>query len=105
MHGSSMIGPQIKPPHPLLLALENRSVAEYGFFLICRSMQCFLPRGDGHPVLIVPGFVQNTSSVVPLREVLRRLGYEAHTWDQGRNLGFSKDALASLRAQGQSLVD
>ena len=72
---------------------------------MCRAMQRFLPIGDGHPVLIVPGFVQSTSSVVPLRQVLRRLGYDAHTWDQGRNLGFSKNALASLRAQAHTLVD
>ena len=77
---------------------------ELGAFVLCRPFFGLLPRGDGHPVLLVPGFVQDGKAVTPLRNALRRLGYEAHTWDQGRNLGFSKAALASLRAQAEALA-
>jgi pimeloyl-ACP methyl ester carboxylesterase len=104
MHASTLYDPDIRPPHPMLLAMEYRALMELGTFVLCRPFFSLLPRGDGHPVLIVPGFVQNESAVRPLRQALRRLGYEAHSWDQGRNLGFSKAALASLRAQAEALA-
>ena len=104
MHASTLFDPDIRPPHPLLLAMEYRALMELGAFVLCRPLFGLLPRGDGHPVLIVPGFVQNETAVAPLRRALRRIGYEANSWDQGRNLGFTKAALASLRAQAEALV-
>jgi len=45
------------------------------------------PRGDGHPVLVLPGFTAGDTSTRPLRQHLRRLGYSAHGWRLGPNLG------------------
>ena len=45
------------------------------------------PQGDGHPVIVLPGFLAGPESTVFLRSHLRRLGYRAHDWRQGRNLG------------------
>lgn len=45
------------------------------------------PRGDGHPVLVLPGFLANDRSTWVLRQFLRGLGYETHGWGLGRNLG------------------
>jgi pimeloyl-ACP methyl ester carboxylesterase len=45
------------------------------------------PRGDGHPVLVLPGFVTSDRSTRLLRLYLHDLGYEAHGWKLGRNLG------------------
>lgn len=47
------------------------------------------PRGDGHPVLVLPGFLAGPESTAFLRQHLRRLGYRTHDWRQGRNLGAS----------------
>jgi pimeloyl-ACP methyl ester carboxylesterase len=47
------------------------------------------PRGDGHPVIVLPGFLAGPESTAFLRSHLRRLGYRAHDWRQGRNLGAS----------------
>jgi len=47
------------------------------------------PQGDGHPVIVLPGFLAGPESTVFLRSHLRRLGYRAHDWRQGRNLGAS----------------
>ncbi len=49
------------------------------------------PAGDGHPVLVLPGFLAGPESTVFLRKHLRRLGYRAHDWRQGRNLGITPD--------------
>jgi hypothetical protein len=45
------------------------------------------PRGDGHPVLVLPGFLAADDSTRPLRRYLKRLDYGAHPWLLGRNLG------------------
>lgn len=45
------------------------------------------PRGDGHPVLVVPGFLAGRASTQVLRRFLRRQGYFVHDWHGGRNLG------------------
>ncbi|NNL68504.1 MAG: alpha/beta hydrolase [Acidimicrobiia bacterium] len=46
-----------------------------------------LPDGDGHPVLVLPGFMASDGSTRPLRRLLRTLGYEAAGWGLGRNVG------------------
>jgi hypothetical protein len=33
------------------------------------------PRGDGHPVLVLPGFTAGDESTLALRRYLRSLGY------------------------------
>ena len=45
------------------------------------------PRGDGHPVLALPGFLASDLSMMPLRRYLGELGYDAHAWRMGRNTG------------------
>ncbi len=46
-----------------------------------------LPRGDGHPVVVVPGFLGSDGSTRLLRSYLSSVGYRASTWGQGRNYG------------------
>jgi hypothetical protein len=48
-----------------------------------------LPRGDGHSVLVLPGFLSTDHATLPLRWFLERLGYRVHGWELGFNLGFS----------------
>lgn len=47
----------------------------------------FAPRGDGQPVLVLPGFLCNDAATAPLRRYLSHLGYQVHGWELGRNLG------------------
>jgi pimeloyl-ACP methyl ester carboxylesterase len=54
------------------------------------------PRGDGHPVLVFPGFAASDLSTRPLRRFLKRLGYRAHRWELGRNLGHSDRLLSDM---------
>ncbi len=44
-------------------------------------------KGDGHPVLVLPGFTAGDESTVLLRRFLSRLGYRALPWELGRNTG------------------
>ena len=84
------------PPSPLLLLLEGRAFAEYGALLLAWPLLSRLPRGDGHSVLVYPGFGASDLSTQPLRGALTRLGYDAQGWDQGRNLGMRRSLRADL---------
>ncbi len=45
------------------------------------------PRGDGRPVMLLPGLFNSDRSNMGLRRHLMRLGYAAEGWGLGRNLG------------------
>lgn len=47
------------------------------------------PKGDGHPVLVLPGFTAGDASTLFLRRFLRELDYEVLPWDLGKNTGES----------------
>lgn len=48
-----------------------------------------VPRGDGHPVLVLPGFLSGDMPTWPLRRFLSSIGYHAWPWGLGLNLGIS----------------
>lgn len=45
------------------------------------------PRGDGHRVLVLPGFMGGDDSTAILRRFLTRLGYQPLPWTLGQNNG------------------
>ncbi|MBI3784392.1 MAG: alpha/beta hydrolase [Deltaproteobacteria bacterium] len=45
------------------------------------------PRGNGEPVLVLPGFSSSDTSTIPLRSYLSVLGYEVRGWGLGVNRG------------------
>lgn len=80
-----------KAPSFLWTLLEGRWVFETGSFYSMRWLLKRLPRGDGHPVIVFPGFMASSFSTSPLRRLLKDLGYEVHDWGLGRNLKFSPE--------------
>ena len=74
-------------PSLALLALEMRAWPELGLFLASWPLWLAQPRGDGHPVLVLPPFGATDAYTSPLRAVLRVLGYSSHGWGLGQNLG------------------
>ena len=78
----------LKPPSRLLFALELRALPELGGFLASLPLLSALtPRGDGHPVLVLPGLATSDRSTIALRNFLKSKNYSAHGWDLGRNFG------------------
>ncbi len=43
--------------------------------------------GDGHAVFVMPGYLGSDASTTVLRQYLRRHGFDARPWLQGRNTG------------------
>ncbi len=78
-----------KPPHPFWTLTEGRAIFEFGAFGLFRRRMRSLPKGDGHPVLVLPGFMASDHSTRPMRKLFADLGYQAHGWGLGRNVKFN----------------
>lgn len=78
---------ELKPPSGLLLALEGRALLEWASLALASPVLDKAPRGDGHAVLVLPGFVAGDSSTWPLRRFLAQRGYAAQPWRLGLNTG------------------
>ena len=100
---STAFAADASPPSPWLLLLEGRAWAEYGALLLSWPLLSRLPRGDGHAVLVLPGFGASDRSTEPLRRALGRLGYAAHGWDLGRNLGLRRSLRGAMDARLEAL--
>ncbi|MEM8907246.1 MAG: alpha/beta fold hydrolase [Bacteroidota bacterium] len=48
-------------------------------------------KGDGHPVLVIPGFMASDRSTNRLRHFVQKIGYQAYDWKLGRNYGNIRD--------------
>jgi pimeloyl-ACP methyl ester carboxylesterase len=82
------LGQDVPPPSALLALTElPRALAELGSLLFAAPFLASAPRGDGHPVLVLPGFTTSDRSTAILRRYLAQKGYDAHEWQLGRNLG------------------
>ncbi len=85
-----------RAPSPLSMALEGRWVWELGAHYSLRPLLKRLPRGDGHPVIVFPGFLASKASTIQLRRLLKDLNYDVRDWGLGRNLRFNADIEAKM---------
>lgn len=85
--------------------IEGRAFVEYVGFLLSKDELKDLPRGDGHPVMVLPGWLTSDLSTRPLRGFLTELGYSAHGWGLGRNMGGSEEMETQLAQRIEALAD
>ncbi len=89
----------ISAPPIWMTALEYRAIPERvqmsGLLPLLRR----LPKGDGHPALVLPGFTAGDQSTEPLRRLLRDLGYRTYGWGLGTNVGPTQRILDGLFAR------
>jgi pimeloyl-ACP methyl ester carboxylesterase len=76
-----------RPPSTTLQLLELRALGELGLSLALMPVLRRAPRGDGHPVLVLPGLISGDTSMQLLRAYLGDRGYSAQGWGLGRNMG------------------
>jgi pimeloyl-ACP methyl ester carboxylesterase len=82
-----MSNQNINPPSPWLFMTEvSRSIFNFGTFFISIPFLQLTPYGDGHPVLVLPGFLTTDNTTLPLRYFLLSRGYTAKPWELGRNM-------------------
>ncbi|MEE2892687.1 MAG: alpha/beta hydrolase [Pseudomonadota bacterium] len=87
------------------LAEGYRAVWEAASLVSTGPLLNALPRGDGHPVMVLPGFMASDQSTGLLRRWLARLDYPAHPWTFGRNLGPRDDLLERMLHRVRELAD
>jgi pimeloyl-ACP methyl ester carboxylesterase len=76
-------------PPRLIYALTEpgRFMFEINRLLLAHPFLRRARRGDGHPVMVLPGFLGADGSTTALRYYIREWGYDTHGWGMGRNLG------------------
>lgn len=94
------------PPSKLLAFTEpSRALAELAAFYALRPLLSFLPRGDGHGVLVLPGFMATDTSTAPMRRLLSQLGYAVEGWNLGRNLKVDNERIEAMARCVSDLYD
>src|SRR5512144_2809587 len=91
-------------PGPQLLFTEGvRASLEMGTLGALLPLLRRARRGDGHGVLVFPGFMASDNSTRTLRWYLRDLGYHAHRWRLGVNIGPTDRILDGMATRIESL--
>jgi pimeloyl-ACP methyl ester carboxylesterase len=93
MSGKSyVLKERFRPPSEMLNLTEPfRALIDLGVMHLSEPWLNSQVGGDGHPVLIIPGFTASDRSTVVLRRFLSNLGYLPCGWKQGINFGIRHD--------------
>ena len=91
-------------PDPSRLFLEARGLIELPRLLLRFPELVWQPRGEGRPVLILPGYGAGDGSTAILKSYLKLLGYRARGWGLGRNTGTAADLLPRILKRVSSLA-
>jgi pimeloyl-ACP methyl ester carboxylesterase len=94
-----------RPSLALYLSEPGRSAADVAALLVAAPWLARSPRGDGHPVLVLPGLLATDASTIVLRRFLGYLGYPVRGWQLGRNLGPTTAIVEAMPAALQRLAE
>jgi hypothetical protein len=88
---------KFRPPSQTLHLTEPlRAMLDLGALQLFEPWLNSLTGGDGHPVLVIPGFTAGDRSTIVLRKFLSSLGYLPFGWKQGVNFGIRHEAFAGV---------
>ncbi len=74
----------------LALSEVPRAALDMGALLSTLPLLALAPRGDGHPVLVLPGLGGGDDSTRVLRGYLDQQGFASQPWNLGRNRGLNR---------------
>ena len=74
-----------RPPLIWSITEVGRALVEWSISVPFKMLQSSEDTGDGHPVMILPGFLATDASTVPLRNFVHECGYKVYGWGEGRN--------------------
>jgi alpha-beta hydrolase superfamily lysophospholipase len=89
----------------LLAGEAPRAARELASFMVGRRRLLQGAKGDGRPVLVLPGFIGSDGSTLALRRLLRALGYHVHAWRLGRNWGPTDTIIDGLGERVRGLLE
>ncbi|MGY1662840.1 esterase/lipase family protein [Geodermatophilus sp. SYSU D00705] len=88
-----------RPPVRALLTEPPRAGLDLAALLATWPVLAAARRGDGHPVLVLPGLMTGDPATVLLRGFLRALGHDVSGWSLGTNRGPTGRVVQDLRAR------
>ena len=95
--------PQCEKPSLLSILLETRAPLEFASLGLYINSLSKAPKGDGRPVLLVPGYLASDFSMRPLGAYLDYLGYKVYYAEMGRNKGNVNTDMLRLGARAESI--
>src|SRR5260370_8796954 len=105
-------GKKLRAPGLFLMLAEARGLFELNSSLLLSPLLLRAPKGDGHPVLTLPGFLASDLSMAPMRRYLKELGYDTYAWKMGRNIrgvsrmrGALRDRLAEIHGSARRNIN
>lgn len=93
------------PSFGLLLTEAPRATAELAALATTIPLLAAKRRGDGHPVLVLPGLFGGDVSTLWLRSYLTWLNYSVSGWALGANMGPTETVVSGLRARLARLAE
>jgi pimeloyl-ACP methyl ester carboxylesterase len=88
-----------RPPPLRMLAREG---ASFAYMRLTASFGAITPlasKGNGQPVIVIPGFMASDMTTARLRNSLNAAGFDAHGWGLGRNRGVAADIFERIDAR------
>lgn len=95
-HMSEIRAPSLR----LALSEGGRALSDLAALPLAAPLLQTAPRGDGHSVLVLPGFIAGDGSTNILRRFISGRGYKSHPWTLGQNLGHR-----TVGAKGERILD
>lgn len=89
----------VAPGYLLYLTEPARAAFDHALLAYATPLFAALPRGDNHPVLVLPRLHGGHASTSTLRTVLKQLGYRTYGWQLGSNVGPTSKVVHGMRAR------
>ncbi|NEK56548.1 alpha/beta hydrolase [Geodermatophilus sabuli] len=89
---------QRRPSRAALLTEPPRAGLDVAALAAAWPVLATARRGDGHPVLVLPGLLTGDPATLVLRTALRALGHDVSGWELGLNRGPTSRVVDALRA-------
>ncbi|MGB2426852.1 MAG: esterase/lipase family protein [Alteromonas sp.] len=90
---------ELAPPTKRLSLREIQAPLDWLQTIVTLPQLLSMPKGDGRPVLLAPGFMTDKWSMRPLKGFLDKLGYDVYDWNLGRNRGDVDEDIVRLGRQ------
>ena len=91
------------PPVKLFATELPRAGLDLAALVTTSPLLATARRGDGHPVLVLPGLLTGDPATMLLRGVLRALGHNVSGWTLGTNRGATSQVVEGLRTRLEQL--
>jgi pimeloyl-ACP methyl ester carboxylesterase len=96
--------PPPRVPPPWKMAIESRAAIDGARLALLAPRLARGPRGDGRPVIVLPGYGTSDASTILVRGYLTRLGYDVRGWGLGRNHGRVLELLPEVEGLVEGVV-